>query len=291
MRRTNMKYRKRIGFLLILPLLLWLVCFALVPMLYGLRLSFFNARINNLNDPAFIGFQNYIRLFQDSDFIKSLLWSLRFAVVSTVIQMILGMIIAQLFNRNFPRKGVALTLYLLPMVISPFLMGTMFRLLFNEFVGPLAYLMSGITGTTALLGMQFVNTTLLSADATNRTPFVFINVYSALQGVSQELIEAAKVDGANAFQRTVHVTLPLISSILWVTFLEKLLASFLIFELVFALTAGGPGSMTQSASIYIYRRAFQRSDYGMANAASFTLALMLLIPSFYLVRKMLRNRK
>ncbi len=142
-----------------------------------------------------------------------------------------------------------------------------------------------------MLGVSFVNSTILGADTINRTPFVFINVYSAMQGVSQELIEAAKVDGANAFQRLRHVTFPLISSILWVTFLEKLLSSFLIFELVFALSAGGPGSFTQSVSIFIYRRAFQRSDYGMASAASFTLAIMLLIPSLYLVKRMLKGIK
>ncbi|MHC1772040.1 MAG: carbohydrate ABC transporter permease [Flexilinea sp.] len=291
MRRQRIKNKRIIGWLLLAPITIWLLCFALAPMLYGLRLSFFNARINNINNPEFISLGNYIKLFQSSDFRTSLWWSFRFALISTTIQMFLGILIAQLYNRYFPGKRIAITLFLLPMVISPFLMGTMFRLLFNEFVGPVAYLISGITGTTAMLGVTFVNSTILGADTVNRTPFVFINVYSAMQGVSQELIEAAKVDGANAFQRLRHVTFPLISSILWVTFLEKLLASFLIFDLVFALSAGGPGSYTQSVSIFIYRRAFQRSDYGMANAASFTLAIMLLIPSLYLVRRMLRGVK
>ncbi len=291
MRRQRMKYKRIIGWLLLAPIIIWLVCFALAPMLYGLRLSFYNARITNINNPEFIGLGNYIKLFQSSDFRTSLLWSLRFALIATTIQMVLGVIIAQIFNRYFPGKTIAITLFLLPMVISPFLMGTMFRLLFNEFVGPIAYLLSGITGTTALLGVSFVNSTILGADAINRTPFVFINVYSAMQGVSQELIEAAKVDGANAVQRLWHVTFPMISSILRVTFLEKLLASFLVFELVFALSAGGPGSFTQSVSIFIYRRAFQRSDYGMANASSFTLAIILLIPSLYLVRRMLKGVK
>ena len=291
MRTRKPNQKKIIGWLLLAPITIWLVCFALVPMLYGLRLSFFNARINNINNPEFIGLKNYISLLQNQDFIKSLLWSLRFAAISTTIQMVLGVLIAQLFNRNFPGKSIAVTLFLLPMVISPFLMGTMFRLLFNEFVGPIAYLLSGLIGTTAMLGVAYVNQTIVGADSINRTPFVFINVYSAMQGVSQELLEAAKVDGANAFQRMIHVTFPLISSILGVTFLEKMLSSFLIFELVFALSAGGPGTLTQGVSIFIYRRAFQRSDYGMASAASFTLAIMLLVPSLYLVRRMLRGVK
>ena len=165
------------------------------------------------------------------------------------------------------------------------------RLLFNESVGPIAYLLSGLTGTTALLGIAWVNQTIIGADTINRMPFVFINMYSAMQGVPQELLEAATMDGANAFQKLIHVTIPTISSIFGITFLEKLLQSFLIFELIFAMTAGGPGTFTQSVSIFIYRRAFQRSDYGMACAASFALALILLVPSLYLVRRNTRGEK
>ena len=266
-----MKKKRLISFLLLLPLTIWLVAFALYPILYGLRLSLFNARINNIDNPTFIGLQNYIKLFSNSEFGQALLWSLRFAVICTLIQMVLGIAISWLFQRDFPGKGLATTLILLPMVVAPFLMGTMFRLLFNESVGPIAYLLSGLTGTTALLGMAWVNPTIVGADTINRMPFVFINMYSAMQGVPQELLEAATMDG--------------------ITFLEKLLQSFLIFELIFAMTAGGPGTFTQSVSIFIYRRAFQRSDYGMACAASFALALILLVPSLYLVRRNTKGDK
>ena len=97
--------KKMISLLLLAPLTIWLVCFALYPMLYGLRLSFFNARINNIGNPNFIGLKNYINLFTNADFGKSLLWSLRFAVISTTIQMLLGVLIAQLFNRASDRKS------------------------------------------------------------------------------------------------------------------------------------------------------------------------------------------
>ena len=279
------KNNKITGFLLLLPLTLWLLCFALYPILYGLRLSLFNARINNIDNPTFIGLQNYIKLFSNSEFGTSLFWSLKFALIATFIQMLLGILIAWLFQREFPGKGIATTLILLPMVVAPFLMGTMFRLLFNEAVGPIAYLLSGITGTTALLGIAWVNKTIVGADTINRMPFVFINMYSAMRGVPDELLEAATIDGANAVQKLIHITIPMISSIFGITFLEKMLQSFLIFEMIFAMTAGGPGTFTQSVSIFIYRRAFQRSDYGMACAASFALAVILLIPSLYLVKR------
>ena len=156
-----MKKKKIVGLLLLLPLTIWLVAFALYPILYGLRLSLFNARINNIDNPTFIGLQNYIKLFSNSEFGQSLLWSLKFATICTLIQMVLGILISWLFQRDFPGKGLATTLILMPMVVAPFLMGTMFRLLFNESVGPIAYLLSGLTGTTALLGMAWVNKTIV----------------------------------------------------------------------------------------------------------------------------------
>ena len=288
-RRMENTNKKLVAFILLLPLIIWLVFFALLPLLYGFYLSFNSVRIQNLSAPVWNGLANYQRLLTDKVFLQSITWSVRFAIISVAIEMVLGMVLANVFNRNFFGKGVALTLLLLPMVVSPALMGTMFRLLFNEFVGPIAFLLSGITGTTAFLGMVWINRTIILADTINRTPMVFLNTYSALQGVSEELIEAAKIDGASWTQTTFKIVFPLILPILGVTFLERLLAAFLVFELVFALSSGGPGTFTQSVSIFIYRRAFERSDFGMANAASITIAFFLFFPAMYLVRRMIRS--
>ena len=111
-----MKKKKIVGILLLLPLTIWLVAFALYPILYGLRLSLFNARINNIDNPTFIGLQNYIKLFSNSEFGQALLWSLKFAIICTLIQMVLGILISWLFQRDFPGKGLATTLILMPMV-------------------------------------------------------------------------------------------------------------------------------------------------------------------------------
>jgi multiple sugar transport system permease protein len=121
------------------------------------------------------------------------------------------------------------------------------------------------------------------------TPMVFLNVYTASNGVSGDLTEAAKVDGANAWQTLIYVIYPVIMPILLITFLERILAGFLMFSLVFALTGGGPGIFTQSASIFIWNTAFASGDFGVANAASYILALLLLFPALYLVRRMMRT--
>jgi multiple sugar transport system permease protein len=287
--RSRTLFARSVPFLLMLPLLVWLLCFAIAPMLYGFWLSLHHAFIENLSSPRWAGLANYRFLFGDPAFVRGVKWSLRFAVTSVSLEMIVGVTIAQFFNREIPGKGIAIALLMLPMVISAALMGTMFRLLFNEFVGPVHYLLSFATGGAALLGANYVGWTLLAADAVNATPFVFINTYAALQAVPTELLEAAEVDGASGWQRFWKITFPLVLPIVGITFLERLLAAFLIFALVYTLTGGGPGNMTQSVSIYIYRRAFGRSDFGMANAAAFSMAAILLAPAMVIVRRMMRS--
>jgi multiple sugar transport system permease protein len=286
--RPRRAHDRLIANLLLLPLAAWLFCFALVPMAYGVWLSLHNAFIENLSHPTWSGLANYIYLVNDPAFTRALAWSLRFALISVTLQMVVGLALAQFFNRRMPAKGLWITLLLIPMVVSAALLGTMFRLLFSEFVGPIQFLLNPITRGAALLGPDLVTLTIIIADSINSTPFVFINIYAALQSVSVELLEAATVDGASGWQRFWRITMPLILPITLVTWLMRLLAAFLVFELVFTLTGGGPGNMTQSATIYIYRRAFSRSDFGMANAASFTLGLLLLGPSLLIVRRMMR---
>lgn len=287
--RTKLIPRRWTPILLMLPLILWLLGFAFLPIVYSLWISLHNAFIETLNNPTWAGLGNYQRLFNDSKFIQSMVWSFRFAIISVSIQMVIGIGIAQLFNRRIPGKGIAITALLLPMLISAALMGTMFRLLFNEFVGPLAYLLQPITQGGALLSVKWVNRTIIAADCIACTPFVFINAYSALQSVPEEILEAADVDGANPVQKFFRITFPLILPIVGVTFLERLLAAFLIFDLVLTLTGGGPGNITQSVSVYIYRRAFGRSNFGLASAGAFTLAILLIFPSLALVRRILRS--
>jgi multiple sugar transport system permease protein len=287
---TRQRLSKRVlPILLLLPLILWLVLFALIPMLYGLWLSLHDVFIENFNQPTWVGLANYRYLIRDPSFLKALRWSLKFALLSVPIQMVFGLAIAMLYNRRIRGKGVGITMMLLPLVVSPALIGTMFRLLFNEFVGPIHYLLKPITGGTTLLGMRLVNWTIIGAYCLTEIPFVFINTYASLQAVPTELLEAAEADGASGWQRFWRIIFPLIMPIVGITFLESMLAAFLIFALVYTLTSGGPGDLTQSASLFIYTRAFVNSNFGLANAASFSLALLLLLPALATVKQMMRS--
>ena len=282
-------WKKATPFLLLLPLIVWLVGFALIPMSYGLYLSLNRAFIENLANPTWAGLANYRALFKDPGWLRAIKFSLRFALISVSIQMVAGLAIAQLFNRHIPGKGVAIMFLLMPMVVSAALIGTMYRVLLNEFVGPIQYLLNPLTGGRALMGIRLVQWTVIALVCLIEIPFVFINTYAALQAVPQDLMEAADTDGATPWQRFWNVTFPLILPIVGITFLERVLGAFLVFALVYTLTGGGPGDATQSVSLYIYIKAFNSSNFGLANAAAFTLTAFLFLPALYTVSRMMRS--
>ena len=275
------------GFLLYLPTLLILFAVGLLPTLYAVWLSFQKVTISNLNNPIFYGLGNYSRVLGESQFWYSLRWTVRFAALTTTFELIAGLALAVLFNRPFPGKGIAISLLLLPMMISPALIGTMIRLQLNEFVGPVALLMRQIgIESTGLLTTDKVQYTLIVIDVMQQTPFIFLIMYAAVQGVSDEILEAALVDGATHWQRFWSVTFPMITPFLRIAGLLRLIDSFLVFALIYPLTGGGPGIQTQSINIYIYNKVFIHSNYGQAGAAAVILVILLIGPAIFIAQKL-----
>jgi multiple sugar transport system permease protein len=215
----------------------------------------------------------------------------RFAVATTVVEGILGLGLALWFNRRtLPGRGILISLMLLPIMVSPALLGIMFRLLLNQFVGPLAYYLSslGLPGRE-LLTPSYILSTLIVIDVIQWTPFAFLILYSALKTVPHELYEAAAVDGSTALQSFLHITLPLIMPFVFITLLVRGIDSFKAFDMIYVLTGGGPGTLTTSLSIHIYKTAFNQGDLGRAAAASLILLLGMSIPLGFLLRRILRR--
>lgn len=213
-----------------------------------------------------------------------------YAVVVTVAEVVLGLSLALLFSRRTRGRGIAMSLLLLPMMVSPALLGIMFRLMLNEFVGVVAYYLdaAGLPGSR-LLSPQWIVYTLMGIDVLQWTPFTFIILFAALQTVPGELYEAALVDGASRFQIFQHITLPLIMPFLVIATFLRGIDSFKVFDMIQVLTGGGPGTLTTSISIYIYKMAFNTGDFGRANASSILLLFLLSIPLALAIRRILRE--
>jgi multiple sugar transport system permease protein len=279
MSRFKSFFEKRIKFFLILPLLLLLVFFAVFPAIYTYYISAHKTLLSNYQSPPFNGLANYLATLKDRDAFKALLFSIKYSFAVTITELVLGLGLAVLFNKKVPGKRVAMSFLLLPMMISPALLGIMFRLMLNEFVGLVTYYLDaiGLPGSD-LLGPDYIFFTLVGIDVIQWTSFVFIILYAALQTMPEELQEAALVDGANRFQIFRYITLPFIMPFIVITSFLRWIDSFKVFDMIQVMTGGGPGTLTTSVSIYIYKMAFNTSDFGRAAATSVLLLFLLTIP-------------
>jgi len=271
---TFRRERKIAGWLLSTPLLIMLAMLLIWPVYLGIKTSFTHDVLSEFATYG-AGLENYQNLIKQTNFWLSLRFTMIYAIVATIAEVILGFALALLFDRVFPGKRVLFSLMLVPIMIAPSLMAVMYRLILNENIGV-------IPGVLQRLGIEFsifeqhnVFGSLIALDVLEFTAFTFLLSYSALQNMPSEIYEAAAIDGANARQVITRVILPMLRPAIAIIFLLRILDSFRTFDSVFILTGGGPGTSTQTVGIYIYKTAFIFGDFGLAASASVVLVLLL----------------
>lgn len=280
----------RFMWLLILPLVLFLLATLGFPLLANFYYSVTNLTFENLRNPTLTGLQNYREVLSDSTFWHSLGFSFRFALVATIVEVALGLAFALAFQPILDRYKPLLALVLLPMMISPALMAIMYRLILNDFVGVVPRYMQLLgLPSVDLFGPQWVMTTLVVIEVLQWTPFAFLVLYTALLAVPHDIVEAAVVDGASGSQVLSRVVLPVLTPALAITAFIRFIDSFRVFDHIYVLTGGGPGIQTTSISIYIYKRFFQENALGSAVATSILLLILTLVPLLLLMRHTLRG--
>lgn len=267
--------RRLAPWLFALPLLAVLALLWAYPTAFGFVTSFQAADAYSLERP-WNGVDNYIEVIEDPAFWSAVLFTVMFTVVATTVEFVLGYLLALVFDTRFPGKSVAFTILLVPLMIAPALMGVLLRLFLNSDIGLGAALLDLAGIPIALHNDATVFGLLIALDALTWTSFTFLVIYSALQSVPREVLEAASVDGASYARTVWSIVTPQILPILGVAVFLRGLDAFRTFDLIYVLTGGGPGTTTTNLSIYIYKE-FQSGDYGVASAAG-VLVLLLLIP-------------
>jgi multiple sugar transport system permease protein len=265
-------------------------------LVYVLGLSVTNSTLAKpFND--FIGFANYTKAFKDEVFGKSIYYMLFFAFVVTAIETLLGFVFALALHSEIRAGRYLRTLALLPLFTPPVAVGMLWKLVYDPGSGFLNhYLMQwGITDKPiGFLGNQiFAMPSIMAADIWQWTPFCFLLCLAAFQSLPFEPYEAAAVDGATGWQIFRRLTLPLVLPSVIVTFLFRLLIALKVFDLVFMLTYGGPGTATQVASFYIYKIAFTtfKTGYGAAMTVLVFLLISVIATGLTLGRQFYMNRR
>jgi len=274
----------------LLPMVVYLILWRVIPLLYTVFLSLNDWNLVRRSGRTFTGLENYVRLVSDARFHDSLWISFFFMVVATGIQTVLGTGLALATDRSFRGKSFVQGSLLLPMFLTPVAVGSIWYILFQPSIGPLNYLL-GLAGLPAINWLGSASTALwaiIIADTWQWTPFIYLLVLSALQGIPETVIEAAQIDRASGYVIVRRIILPLIKGTILVAALLRAMEAFRVFPKIYVMTGGGPGRATEASSILIYKTAFRFFEIGYSSAMTIImLVLLLTVYGFYLqaVRK------
>ncbi len=271
------------------PSIFMLILLRLFPVLYTFFLSFQSWSLIQGLPPRFIGFENYFRIFNDYKFWESLSTTVKFTFLVVPVEFIIGFGIALLLNHINKLRNFLTSIIIMPMMIIPVVVGVLWRMIFQQEVGVLNYLLN-LIGINAVnwLGEQHIALTSIGiVDIWQWTPFMILILLAGLQTLPGELYEAASIEGANTWQTFRFITIPLIRPIFLVALIMRSMDAIRIFDTIFVLTEGGPGNATDVLSIMTFRSGFRYFDMGYTAALTIIFLLLILCISlpYILLRK------
>lgn len=256
------------------PLVGFLLLFLGFPVLIDLVYSLSRVSFTNLRSPELAGFENYGEVLGDPQFWHSCWFSLRFGVITAVLECLLGLALAVFLAPLIEKRSWLMAPLMLPLMVAPAMIGLMYRLVLHEFVGPVPYyLYSWFGDSPAFLNASNAFWTLVLVETLQWTPFALLLFYAAYRAIPTDVREASAMDGASPRQILFAIELPLMRPTLIVTFFIRFIDGFRVFDNVYTLTGSGPGGSTMSLPIYIYEAFFKQGAIGKAIAASVILFL------------------
>lgn len=271
--------RGQLAWLLFLPSVIVLIGVLGYPAGRTVWLSLHTYRLDMpfLGQP-FKGLYNYTFEFQQPDFWNSLGVSAYFTAGSVVSELLLGLVVALVVNESFRGRGLMRAAMLVPWAIPAVVSARMFGWMYSPGVGAFNGLLNGlhiVNGPIDLLSSDtWAMPAVILADVWRNTPFIALLLLAGLQVIPSELYEAARVDGANAWQRFTRVTLPLLRGTVVIALLFRTITAFQTFDLPYTLTAGGPGTDTELLSLHAYRTLFSYVNFGRGSALAVILAVI-----------------
>jgi ABC-type sugar transport system permease subunit len=277
---------RRFGYMLVAPAVIVLLAITVYPLIYNVWNSFHNDVVTSGLPPTWAGLANYKRIFTDDLFTPSLLRTAGFTVVSVTVETLIGLGLALTLNRAFRGRGLVRAAVFIPWAVPTVVSAQLWKDMFDPQNGFVNYILGVLhlpgAHTTWLAGTWTSWAAILVADAWRNTPFIAIVLLAGLQVIPHDIYEAATVDGASSWQAFRRLTLPLLKPALLVALIFRTLSSFLIFDVVYNMTGGGPGTSTTVLSYLDYQAFLVQFDFGYGGAVSVALvAFALVIAALY----------
>jgi multiple sugar transport system permease protein len=283
---------RHIRWLLVAPAVLIIVLLTIFPLGFSMWVNFVQFDFSVGNDHPWVGLDNFKDVWQDPVWVHSL-WVTAFLATSMVaVELVLGMLLALAMLRPFPGRRVLMTLFVIPLFISPVIVGGFFDLFLRRPFGPANWLLGGLLGHDVSIDFTIDGwwpyVSLILADAWQWTPFMFVILLAGLASIPDELYEASEIDGAKPRQSFFFVTLPMLLPIVLLAVTFRFIDAVKLFDIIYSLTRGGPGTETYTTSYYLYQQGFQFFHLGEGTAGAWMFMIMLTVVAFWLVRRLLK---
>jgi multiple sugar transport system permease protein len=280
---------RTLSWLFLLPVFLVLAIAALIPLAYGLGLSFTNYDLSTpVFHSKFVGFANYIELFRSQLFQQSVRNNFVFALLSVSLELVAGTILAMMLASDSRLTRFITTIVLIPMVIAPVASGTLWRMMLDRTYGVVNYLLHflGIPAIGWLSDFRIAIYAVIFVDFWQFTPYVAILVLSSIKAIPLSLVDSARVDGASLWKVFTSIIFPLIAPVVIVVAMIRFIDAFKVFDTVYVMTQGGPGNATLMLPNYIFQQGIQffKVAYSTATAFVFIIAMFLLSAVFIRLR-------
>jgi ABC-type sugar transport system permease subunit len=289
--KTRADRLRRTATFFLLPAAVVLTGVTLGPLIYSLFVSFTNWTLTVPgSENEFVGVENYHGVISNFAFWRAVQVTLTFGVSSTLLELILGVILALMLNQEFLGRGIVRALVLIPLVITPAVIGMFWRLLYDDQQGVLNYFLLSLgLPRQHWLDHGLALPSLVLTDVWQWTPFLVLIVLAGLQSRDVDMLDAARIDGANAPQIFRYLTLPHLFPYLLVGLFFRLLDAMKEFDKIYLLTQGGPGNETTTVSVYAFNTGFRIFEIGKTSAIAWIVAAVSLVVSLPLLWAMRRR--
>ena len=275
---------KVVPYLYIFPNMVLFLVFMIIPIFMSFYYS--TVKWNGLGSPQFIGLDNYLYIFKDSVFLRSIFNTFYYTLVTVPLLMVLSLFFAVLLNHKIPLRGFFRSAIYAPAVVSTVVVGTVFIWIFQDQLGLINYIIEllGGEGINWSNDPRFAMIMVIVAPLWQKTGYNMVIYLAGLQGVPTDLMEAATIDGASTWQKFRYVTLPLLRKTHVFVMITCMINSFRSFDLIYTMTQGGPLNATRTIVMYVYDQAFNKNYYGRAAAAGVVLFVFMVIMTALRIR-------
>jgi multiple sugar transport system permease protein len=259
----------------VIPALVVVLAVIVFPWVFTIWMSFNEWKVGS--PTTFVGFANYLRLPTDPRFVEAVGHTLVYTALSVLLPVVFGTFAAVVFHAKFPFRGVLRAIFIMPMMATPVAIALVWTMMFHPQLGVLNYLLSlvGLPPQLWVFHPATVIPSLVLVETWQWTPLVMLIVLGGIAAIPTEPYESAQIDGANMWQMFRYITLPLIAPFLFIAAMIRMIDAVKSFDIIFAITQGGPGSASETINLYLYSVAFIYYDLGYGSAIAVILFLLI----------------